>query len=65
MADEVFTTATTTSVYKTSVGQPKKFSQSWRSVMKRIYVSEEVLLELNELKNWVILIVMIRPFFIC
>ena len=45
------TTTTAASAYKAGVGRPKKFSQSWSSVMKRIYVTEEVFLEFHDLKN--------------
>ena len=51
MAEVASNTAIATSAYKTSVGQPKRFLQSWSSVMKRIYVMEEVLLEFRDLKN--------------
>lgn len=51
MAEGTSAAAMATSAYRTSVGRPKRFSQSWNSVMKRIYVTEEVLLEFRDLKN--------------
>ena len=51
MAEGASTTAMAASAYKTSVGQLKRFSQSWSSIMKRIYVTEEVLLEFRDMKN--------------
>ena len=52
MVKEASTTATATSAYKTYIGRPKRFSQSWSSVMKRIYVTKKVLLELFDMKNF-------------
>jgi len=43
--------STTSSAYRTTVGWPKRFSQPWTSIMKRIYVSEGTLLELCEFKK--------------
>ena len=42
---------TVVSGYHTSVGRPKRFSKSWNSVMKRIYVTEGTLVEFRNLRN--------------
>ena len=36
--------------YKSTHGRPKKFSRSWNSVMKRIYISEESWMDFCKLK---------------
>jgi len=51
MAEGLFSTATAPSVYRTTVGWPKRFSQPWNFIMKRIYVSEEALLQFRDLKK--------------
>jgi len=51
MAEGPSASGTTGSAYRTTVGRPKRFSQRWASVMKRIYVSEGTLLELREFKK--------------
>ena len=51
MAHGVGAITTIASGYHTSVGRPKRFSKSWNSVMKRIYVTERTLVEFCNLKN--------------
>ena len=51
MAHRVATTMTVASSYNTNVGRPKRYSQSWNSVMKRIYITEGTLVEFCNLKN--------------
>ena len=43
---------TVVSGYHMSVGRPKRFSKSWNSVIKRIYVTEGMLVEFRNLKNF-------------
>lgn len=51
MAEGAVLRGQASSGYNIRVGRPKRFSQPWKSIIKRIYIAEGTLLEFRELKN--------------
>ena len=51
MEDRALTTFASESVYRRTVGRPRKYACSWFAVNKRIYLAEETLEKLRSVKT--------------
>ena len=51
MAEQHATSSKALMVRRSNIGRPKKFSQLWSSVMKRVYITAETCMKFRQLKK--------------